>query len=344
MPQKCAGLPARRAGSGVGRRIDAARRDAPPPVTIKCMSEHLHSRRLFRSALVTITDVDCCAPQGGCGAEEFTTADEIVFPRGGIFERRLGTRRIVGDPARVQYFRRADGYRISHPAEGGDRCTVLSLNETLLSDLLAGCERATPGCGPAHLPFLDGPMRDADFLDVHRLRRAARDSAAEPLEIEECALAVAGSVLSLSHVANGHAAARRHRGSTTAAHREIADAARQHLAASFDRVDSLAQIARAVHSSPFHLARLFRGCTGMSLHQHRTRLRMAAALQRLNGGAQDLTHLAFELGYSSHSRFTAAFRACFGCTPSQFRGLSRRTQVSTIRTAGGRGASYLPMN
>lgn len=305
------------------------------------MSEHLHSRRIFRSALVTITDVDCCAPRGGCGAEEFTTADEIVFPRGGVFERRLGARRIVGDPARVQYFRRADGYRISHPADSGDCCTVLTVNAALLRDMLAGLRRAAAGAGTAQIPFLDGPLRDADFLDLHRLRRAARDPCAEPLEIEESALAVAGSVLSLSCRANGHAPARRRRRTTTAAHRDIADAARLHLAASFDRADSLAQIARAVHSSPFHLARLFRGCTGLTLHQFRTRLRMAAALQRLSGGAQDLTDLALQVGFSSHSRFTAAFRATFGCTPSQFRGLPRRTQVSTIRTAGERGASYL---
>jgi AraC-like DNA-binding protein len=35
--------------------------------------------------------------------------------------------------------------------------------------------------------------------------------------------------------------------------------------------------------------------------------------------ASDLTALAFDLGFSSHSHFSAAFRRAFGCTPSAFR-------------------------
>jgi AraC-like DNA-binding protein len=47
-------------------------------------------------------------------------------------------------------------------------------------------------------------------------------------------------------------------------------------------------------------------------------LRLSRALVELPH-ANDLTTLAFDLGFSSHSHFTVSFRRAFGCTPSEFR-------------------------
>jgi AraC-like DNA-binding protein len=60
----------------------------------------------------------------------------------------------------------------------------------------------------------------------------------------------------------------------------------------------------------------------VSLHQYLTQLRLARALVELPH-AGDLTSLALDLGFSSHSHFTFAFRRAFGCTPSQFREAAR---------------------
>ena len=38
----------------------------------------------------------------------------------------------------------------------------------------------------------------------------------------------------------------------------------------------------------------------------------------------DLTALALDLGFSSHSHFTAAFRRAFGRPPAEFRRITRR--------------------
>ncbi len=62
---------------------------------------------------------------------------------------------------------------------------------------------------------------------------------------------------------------------------------------------SLHDVADAAYCSYFHLARLFRMQTGVSLHAYRERLRLAMALERLDGDADDLAGLANELGYSS---------------------------------------------
>lgn len=97
--------------------------------------------------------------------------------------------------------------------------------------------------------------------------------------------------------------------------------AREQLANDPSTSDSLHEIARVAAASPFHLARCFKRSHGIGLHAYRTRLRMALALARLGDGEDDLTRLALDLGYSSHSHFTAAFRVHFGVPPSRARGL-----------------------
>jgi AraC-like DNA-binding protein len=76
---------------------------------------------------------------------------------------------------------------------------------------------------------------------------------------------------------------------------------------------------RAVHVSPFHLARIFQQQTGVPVHRYLTQLRLRASLERLADGEEDLTTIALELGFSSHSHFTDAFRREFGQPPSEIR-------------------------
>jgi AraC-like DNA-binding protein len=82
---------------------------------------------------------------------------------------------------------------------------------------------------------------------------------------------------------------------------------------------TLHHLADAACCSPFHLARLFRRHTGLSLHQYRQQLRLAAALQRLEEGERQLAALAHEAGFSSQSHMGAVFRHELGVTPAQAR-------------------------
>jgi AraC-like DNA-binding protein len=58
-----------------------------------------------------------------------------------------------------------------------------------------------------------------------------------------------------------------------------------------------------------------------------TQLRLARALVELPYST-DITSLALDLGFSSHSHFTLAFRSAFGCTPSEFRRITRHRHES----------------
>jgi len=68
---------------------------------------------------------------------------------------------------------------------------------------------------------------------------------------------------------------------------------------------------------------VFQQVEGLPLYRYQLRLRLARALDLLPQH-DDLTALSLDLGFSSHSHFSAAFRQAYGRSPSQFRKLANR--------------------
>jgi len=90
---------------------------------------------------------------------------------------------------------------------------------------------------------------------------------------------------------------------------------------------SLSQIASDLGVTSIYLTQCFKRSEGMPLYRYQTLLRLSRALDRLPE-RDDITDLAFELGYSSHSHFTAAFRNELGTTPSQYRSRARPLELT----------------
>lgn len=82
---------------------------------------------------------------------------------------------------------------------------------------------------------------------------------------------------------------------------------------------TLDALASAANVSPYHLAREFKARVGLSVYEYVLRARLAAALPRLLDSPEDLDTIALDAGFSSHSHFTAQFRARFGTTPHALR-------------------------
>src|SRR5262249_14364258 len=102
-------------------------------------------------------------------------------------------------------------------------------------------------------------------------------------------------------------------------HTDRVEAAQQLLATRFRERLGLDEVAQHVHSSPFHLCRLFRRATGRSIGSYRMQLRLRESIVRVAEGRPDLTALAFDLGSTDHSHLSNAFRREFGISPSDFR-------------------------
>ncbi len=81
-------------------------------------------------------------------------------------------------------------------------------------------------------------------------------------------------------------------------------------------LDDLAQVAGM---SPYYFIRQFQQTTGMPPHQYLIYERMRMAKNLLSKTNLSILDIALEIGYSSSSSFSYAFRKAFGVTPSFYR-------------------------
>ena len=281
------------------------------------MAEFLRATSLFRGNLVAIHDVACRPNCHRCGDLECAHTPTVTFVRRGVFVRHRGRRAELADPTRVVFFRPDDPFRVSHPVSGGDDCTSFWFTPEILSEALAGhglLDRRTRETRPLRT---ESPISSQAQADFRRVWKAAR-SGAEPLAVEEAALSLLDTVL--GEAARGHFdAAEVRRQSTQAAHSAAVTRVLEALADQPARRFSLDELARIAFTSRFHLARIFRRQIGLSIHEHQARLRLAGVLDQLAAGADDLTRLALDAGFSSHSHLTREFVRRVGCAPSAYR-------------------------
>jgi AraC family transcriptional regulator len=106
--------------------------------------------------------------------------------------------------------------------------------------------------------------------------------------------------------------------------RRSADRVKVLLAGDLARRWTHAEIAAEIRGSPVYLTQVFQRAEGIPLYRYHLRLRLASALD-LIGRCDDLSALAADLGFSSHSHFTAAFRQAYGQSPAAFRQFAGRS-------------------
>ena len=141
---------------------------------------------LLDARTVTVRDIVC---RGTCkhrSPEECASATHLVFPYRGVYVRHVGRQDAVAEANQVLFFNDAEGYRISHPVEGGDACLSLGLSAPLLAEL-APKEQVHGG----DLPVFNEHRRriDADVQAlVARLRYGLLHNISDSLEAEDIAI------------------------------------------------------------------------------------------------------------------------------------------------------------
>ena len=282
-------------------------------------------RPLHESPIVSVHDYCCHIARSGPGAEEESDANNIVLMRHGAFSRHFGRRRVTADVNQALFFSRDSTYRVSHPADCGDRGTVFTVSPRVLNDIVRELDPSVDEHPEQPFRFVTGPCDSRIFWRhrelVQRLETAASNPL-EPLWADVTALQLVADVLESAFVQRGVERKPKRLG-TDADHADRTEAAKTYLASRMSERVTLDDVARAVHVSPFHFARLFQQQTGVPVHRYLMRLRLRASLEQLADGADDITAIALELGFSSHSHFTDAFRREFGHPPSEVRGGSK---------------------
>jgi len=97
----------------------------------------------------------------------------------------------------------------------------------------------------------------------------------------------------------------------------LAMAARSYLDANYAENVSLAGLAEACSSSPYHLARTFTAHFGIPPHEYLTGRRIARTKQLLDVG-MNLAVVALEVGFADQSHLTRRFKELVGISPGRY--------------------------
>jgi AraC-like DNA-binding protein len=276
------------------------------------MSEELTVKLLLDTKTLALRDMIC---RGDCrhkSAEECSRSTYLVFPYRGAFVRHLGRDEVVGEANQVMFFNQDESYRISHPVKGGDACLSMSIDETLLRELV-----------------LKEQLREGGKLafDPHRLRIDARAQALVALLRHGLGNGVIetleAEVLALTLIKRALGERTAHAARASAGRQKLVDRAKLTLTSDPGRRWTLADIATEVGVSPVYLTQVFQQVEGLPLYRYQLRLRLARALDLLPQ-CDDLMTLGMELGFSSHSHFSSAFRQAYGRTPKEFQQLVQK--------------------
>jgi AraC family transcriptional regulator len=253
-------------------------------------------RSLHRSPLLSVDLWRCVEDGDGLKAERRHTAPVLSVLLSGASVLQESGRAIVVE-AGTALLAYDLTYRSTHPFGCVDTGCHVRPSPRLLEGIRLPREHMTAVVVPTreHLRF-----RRA----IEKVSLAGEDG----LDLEESCL----SLLAAATEPPAREAIR----ATPSRHIELVEAAKILILQGLGEPMPLDALSRAVGASPFHLARTFRRLTGLSLHGYRTRMRLLHALDRLETSRGALADLALELGFSSQSHFTDAFRAAFGGPPS----------------------------
>lgn len=265
---------------------------------------------------------------------------EFVFPRRGVWIEHSSQPAFIADPTVVTFYNGSEPYRRLPISADGDRSDWYALAPEALREVLATFD---PGAQDRRDPFPFSHLQvDQESL---LLERAVADHAAggapDPLFVEEAMLGVLCRVLRRGDSSRPSP----RRGGERGRGRAAIELVRCSVLRNIGRRWTLSELGAAAGLSPFQLCRAFRRSTARTVHNWIVDLRLRESLERLLDGGDDLARLALDLGFSSHSHFTTAFRSAFQMTPSAFRsrparelwlGSGRRATVRSTRSGNPR--------
>jgi AraC-like DNA-binding protein len=277
-----------------------------------CTMSDFEISRLLDTQTVAVRNVRCGGTCRHRSAEECASATHLVFPYRGVYMRHVGSDQAVADANHVLFFNAGEGYQVSHPVQGGDASLVLALSEPLLRELAPSSLLNRSGALGFRLQHQRIDPRAQALVAL--LRHGLENGSIEALEAES---------LLLTLVCRSLGPRTSHEPGATRARRRLADRVKVLLASDYSKRWTLAEIAAEIGGSPIYLTQVFQQVEGIPLYRYHLRLRLARALD-LIAQYDDLSALAADLAFSSHSHFTAAFGQAYGRSPTAFKQSAQR--------------------
>lgn len=275
-------------------------------------------RTLFESTTLQIGLFAARNVSDRCGDVERQSRNIVVLPFSGVFSKHDAPGHdVIGTPSHAVFIAADTPYRLGYPGAIGDRALILRFDDALAPGGLDGSDGEAPASNGL-LPAEAMMLRNLLYARLARGEAGQFESEARGLDL---------LAMSLGATRRGDTSMRRATAARWARALQRVKEAVASAPADKWNVEKLAHIARL---SPYHLCRVFRRMTGASIYGYVLRERLAATLDSVLDGA-DLTTVALDAGFASHSHFTARFRDFFGCTPAALRRRASVDQVAELR-------------
>jgi AraC-like DNA-binding protein len=226
------------------------------------------------------------------------------------------------------FYNKGQPYRRGKVSEQGDLCDWFGFGDTAVVDTCRAFDPSVDERWPEPFCFSHGPSDSAIYLQQRRIiHYLLQTTMPDTLLVEEVTFAILQQALAYTYQNKQPYTSK----SSHQPHDDLVHDVKALLASRFRETVTLQEIATAVYSSPYHLSRIFRKTTGFTIHNYLDQLRLRTALGYVAQSDVSLTDLGLELGYSSHSHFTQAFRRTFGTVPSAFRSSANGKRLQEMR-------------
>jgi AraC-like DNA-binding protein len=284
------------------------------------LGHDVNRRTLFASGILQIGLFAARPLSDACGDVERQDSNVVVLPVSGVFARHDAPgRHVIGTPSHAVLVAADAPYRLSFPGAIGDRALILRFGQPVRLDQLdchgASEDAASHGLLPA------GAMMLRNLLWT-RLANAQADA------FEAEALGLDLLDVALTSMRSGGAPLRR---ATRIRRMRALERVKEAVAVAPAENWNIAKLAKVANLSPFHLCHVFRQMVGTSIYDYVLKERLAQALAAVVDGGDDLTAIALDAGFASHSHFTARFRRFFGLTPTELRRLATVEHIAQLR-------------
>lgn len=269
-----------------------ARSAAPSPMT---------RRVLHDAAPLRVGHIVARPSSDACIEVEGPPQNVLALPLSGLFARHRSSRSsYVATPNHAVFFPEGRGYRMSFPGAIGDEVLVLQWSSQALDEAMPGALEAFGRAEGAEVL-----LEPASMVRRGLLRRRLEEGALDPLGVEEECASLLASCMRIDGPRGGG------RGSV--------EPVKEAIGVEPERAWTLAELARIAGVSPWHLAHVFREEVGLPVYSYVLRQRLARALDVVLETDTDITTIALDAGFGSHSHFTLRFRTLFGVTPAALR-------------------------
>lgn len=266
-------------------------------------------RLLFCSDVVAIGAFRCPVTHRLYSDSEPMSGHALVFPRTNTTIVYEGAGAVTAGPPTILFYNRGQAYTRKR-IDPIDACDWYMIAPDVAREIAARYDPAAADRDEDIFAFCTASATERLYLAQRRLLSALASGAPiDSLEVEETVLAIADAA-----VRDALRIPRADRADSI----DVEDV-KATIASDPSSSQSLRSLARIAGCSPFQLCRAFRKSTGLTITRYRHAVRLRMSLDSLRETRFDVTRIALDLGYSSHSHFTKFFHRHFGMTPTQYR-------------------------